>query len=362
MKILVTSDWHLDASTAGVARFNDVEASIDWTVKVAIANKVDLYVFLGDLCDPDANRSPACVSKAIRTAHALQREGIASRWLVGNHDVIEDGSGTSTMEPLGAAGLPLRNKPSSEVICGVMFVWLPFTPRTSTYDPAEFVRSIPGAPNYRHYVVAGHLNVPGVVPGSETHDMPRGRDVWFPVEAVKEHLKDRALMLNGHYHRVDPDGLVAIPGSLERMTFGEESHLPCCLMIDIEDGKLPIVMPVINPLARKLETIGPDDVLWTEDVAKLDMDPRTIVRLQPPANVEQSKLDAVVEALRGKCAALKVLPAPKAARVIVENAAPIERKGASTRSIVEELINAPMGADRDKVRRIVEEIMNEAGL
>ena len=361
MKLLVTSDWHLDASTAGIARFADVAASIDWTVEQAIANKVDLYLFLGDLCDPDANRTPACVSKAIRTAHALQRAGIESRWLVGNHDVIEDGSGTCTLEPLGAAGLPLRNKPSSEVIGGVMFVWLPFTPRTGTYDPEAFVRSIPSAPSFKHYVVAGHLNVPGVIPGSETHDMPRGRDVWFPVDAVRAHLKG-ALMMNGHYHGVDTDSLVVIPGSLERLTFNEERHVPSCLLVEIKGSKTTVVTALKNPLARALETIGPDDVAWMQDRVRWDMDATTIARLQPPANVEQAKLDSIIETLRDKCAALEVLPAPRAAQVVVENEAPTARKGVSTRSIVEELINAPMGADRDKVRCIVEEIMNEAGL
>ena len=153
-----------------------------------------------------------------------------------------------------------------------------------------------------------------------------------------------------------------IPGSLERLTFNEERHVPSCLLVEIKGSKTTVVTALKNPLARALETIGPDDVAWMQDRVRWDMDATTIARLQPPANVEQAKLDSIIETLRDKCAALKVLPAPRAAQVVVENEAPTARKGVSTRSIVEELINAPMGADRDKVRCIVEEIMNEAGL
>jgi DNA repair exonuclease SbcCD nuclease subunit len=103
VKILATSDWHLDATTAGFDRFDDVSEAIEEAISVAVAERVDLFVFLGDLCDPDANRAPRCVAKAIDVAQRLRNKMIPSRWLVGNLDVIEDGSGTSTLAPLAAA-------------------------------------------------------------------------------------------------------------------------------------------------------------------------------------------------------------------------------------------------------------------
>ena len=53
MKILHTSDWHADWSTSGVDRYDDVAEAVAQTVKEAVDRKVDLYVFAGDLADPD---------------------------------------------------------------------------------------------------------------------------------------------------------------------------------------------------------------------------------------------------------------------------------------------------------------------
>lgn len=100
MKILVTGDWHLDARTAGFDRFEDLRSAVDWTVAFAAAAGVDLYVNLGDLCDPDTTRSHRAVGLACETAAALARHGIAQVWLAGNHDVIEDGTGSTTLAPL----------------------------------------------------------------------------------------------------------------------------------------------------------------------------------------------------------------------------------------------------------------------
>lgn len=247
MKILVTSDWHLDASTAGFDRFYDISDAVDETVQAARDEKVDLYVFLGDLCDPDANRAPRCVAKAIDVARELALESnIRSRWLVGNHDVIEDGSGTSTLTPLEAAfgELSVRgfdpmvrviSHPRGETIDDVTFIWLPYVPRCASYDASAVVREmtfVKGiSEEQRHVVVAGHLSIRGQVPGSETQEMGRGRDLWFPVDAVAARWP-RAVLMNGHYHRAQQAPIV-IPGSLARLTFGEETHTPGFMIVEV---------------------------------------------------------------------------------------------------------------------------------
>ncbi len=246
MRILVTSDWHTDAMTAGIDRGPDVEEAVDETINAAIREKADLYLFLGDLCDPDGVRSHRAAAVGVRAAAALLREGIRSRWLVGNHDVIEDGSGTNTlagiaaMYPIAADGdVVVWDSPCSEVIPvlpaeldagSVLLVALPFTPRSHAYDPAAFVEILP--PHLGPVIVAGHLNIEGIGPGSETIDMPRGRDVFFPLEAVKKRFP-KALMLNGHYHTRQTFNGIVIPGSLERLTFGEEKNEPGYLIVEV---------------------------------------------------------------------------------------------------------------------------------
>ena len=76
--------------------------------------------------------------------------------------------------------------------------------------------------------------LPGIHPGSETEDMPRGREVLFPGEQTR----GAVARMNGHYHARQTHGLgdggpdVIIPGSLARLGFGEESNEPGFLLVD----------------------------------------------------------------------------------------------------------------------------------
>lgn len=245
MKILVTSDWHLDASTAGMPRFDDVRDAVETIIWEARNAKVDLFVFAGDLTDPDSVRSHRSVAYAVDVALGLAQVGISSRWLVGNHDVIEDGSGDHTLMALRDldshvrdATIRLFDRPSCELLTtdvddnsNVLIVALPFTPRSHPYDPATYVSTVDVEPG-PSVVVIGHLNVEGIGPGSETTDMPRGRDVFFPVEAVQKRWPN-ALMINGHIHKPQRFNGVYIPGSPCRFTFGEQHNSPGYLICEV---------------------------------------------------------------------------------------------------------------------------------
>jgi len=248
IRILVSSDWHADASTAGHERFADVEVAVDETVEAAVQQRCTHYLFLGDLCDPDETRSHRAVALALRTALRLADHGIASHWIVGNHDVVEDGHRSHTLLALKAleGEVPLKcsvhdgptiarldDRPDGRVA----LVALPYTPRSHAYDPEDFIRrSDTFGIRCQHVVVAGHLNLAGITPGSETDDMPRGREVFFPIQACREVFGDRAVLLNGHYHRGQVYEGVHVPGSLERLTFGEAGHTPGWLILEVDDG------------------------------------------------------------------------------------------------------------------------------
>jgi DNA repair exonuclease SbcCD nuclease subunit len=252
MKILATSDWHVDASTAGFDRGDDISAAVWETVEVAAREKVDLYLFLGDLCDPGTMRSHRAEAVAVRTAAALWfRHRIPSRWLTGNHDVIEDGSGSHTLAGVVGLAHGLHETEHSGYI-GVLaspyvepvlqnfvrasqmidMIYLPFTPRSHGYDPEDWVRKCGAGSHGRKVIVAAHLNIEGIESGSETAEMPRGRDVFLPLDAIRERWPD-ALVLNGHYHRRQVYKGVVVPGSLERLTFGEERNQPGFLIVEV---------------------------------------------------------------------------------------------------------------------------------
>lgn len=235
MKLLVISDLHLDWVTHGVARFdelNDVLFSV--VLQRAQIEKIDAFLCLGDICDPD---SGAVVFRAAAATILLSRRlaayGVEQIWIAGNHDVVEDGTGTTTLTPLAATAneyVHVHERPGKTVLKeSVTVITLPFVATSHAYDPEEWVMTaMKGTKG--PIIVAGHLSVPGVVPGEEVKEMPRGREVVFPVEASA----GADLRLNGHYHRQQrTESGIWIPGSLARLTFGEQEHDPGFLIVEV---------------------------------------------------------------------------------------------------------------------------------
>lgn len=236
MRFVLSSDWHPDVVTSGIPRFQEIQQAVEHTVDFAIENEVDYYIFNGDLTDPDSGGATfQAVALSIRCAMKLRERKIPSIWLAGNHDVCEDGSGATTLSPLAALEdefISVAERPRLiNAIDNVAFLCLPFTAASHGMDlEAEVQRLWPPHENVR-VVVLSHLSVPGVMTGEETTDMPRGREISYPFKATKTAYA----RFQGHYHRrqnFDPqDGgpLIIIPGSLARLTFGEEDYDPSFL-------------------------------------------------------------------------------------------------------------------------------------
>jgi DNA repair exonuclease SbcCD nuclease subunit len=244
-RILTCSDFHGDKSTGGLDRFEDVEKAAWRTANDALLHKVDLYAFLGDLCDPDSGSTVVRnIGLSIDIALFLAKHNIRSVWIAGNHDVIEDGGGLTTLHPLS---LVAEHNPLI-VVCQLpqifplvpdelSIVAMPFTASSHPYHPADYLKEIldnrAENPRSPAIVVASHLHLEGIHPGSEATDMPRGREIFFPFHVVEQAKVKPRLMLNGHIHKQQVYRNVHIPGSLVRLTFGEEAHTPGYLVIDI---------------------------------------------------------------------------------------------------------------------------------
>ncbi len=247
MKVIIASDFHLDHSTQGVSRYEEIREGLEQTVDKAIEEEAAAYVFAGDLCDPDAGSCVfRCVAAIVSAAVRLADRGIYSIWLAGNHDVIEDGTGCTTLTPLRALSdcerlngkVQVIEQPSRVEITArgapndVRYVLgLPFAATSHAYDVSAIIDELAPKENREKTMIVGHLNVPGVVPGEETTDMPRGREVWLPTDLAHERAK---IVVNGHYHRQHrTETGVWIPGSLARLTFGEEGNAPGYLMVEL---------------------------------------------------------------------------------------------------------------------------------
>lgn len=231
MKIVITSDWHSDAITDGARRAIDVQRAVDHTVDFAISEKADGFLFAGDLTDPDNVRSHQAIARAITVANRLENHSIQTAWIPGNHDVVEDGSGDHTLMAMEAAGFTVWDTPGRYSFGGSDVIALPFAPHALGYDPDAIVREIHAADPDPVQLVMGHLSLDGMHPGSETKDMPRGRDVMWPLAALKDCFPD-ALLVGGHYHNATVHNGVHIVGAPVRFTHGEESNMPGCLVAE----------------------------------------------------------------------------------------------------------------------------------
>lgn len=230
MKGLIFSDVHGDASTAGMRRIDDIEQAYSNIVSLAVQHKVDKVFCLGDLADPDCGSILVRVLDAtfelVYKLHA-SLTGIETIFVAGNHDVIEDGSGISTLHPLRHVAR-VHEKPGLQVIDGFTMAFLPYPSRTMMYDPVKVIE-IPRPID----AVFGHCTaLRGVRSGSESSDLARGGDLNFPIDECIRSGVDK--MFNGHWHhqQTTSDG-VWIPGSLERLRFDEETNQPGILLFEL---------------------------------------------------------------------------------------------------------------------------------
>lgn len=232
IRFVCISDLHLDAATYGVARMNEIDRSV--RAQLEKVRKGDEVVFLGDLGNPGSSRIYEAISRAIQYDREVRNRGACMHWLVGNHDVLEDGSGGSVLEPLRGYGAEVYSLPDGVVASagGVDMIFLPHAPLASRYDPGEFLRR--RVREDRPTIVFGHLNPPGITPGSEAEAFARGRDVMWPEDRP---VARNVLYVSGHIHRaqeypkrprpdVRPWGSIQIVGAPVRFGFDEADHEP----------------------------------------------------------------------------------------------------------------------------------------
>ena len=233
--VVAVSDLHLDVRTTGVRRFDEVARTLRQAKGEAIRRKVDLFICAGDLGDPDSGSIVyRLLALCLETAFDLDRAGIPHLWVKGNHD---GKSGESLFTPIAALA---DGVVSNARVCEEPAYWggeeydvlaLPH----SEYDPAQFVREFAGwkeeSKSEVPTLVVSHLfPIPGIEPGEETSEMPRGGPRPLPCEELAR-IPGRVVVLSGHYHRrqvyqpsVKGCPPVYVIGSIATLSYGEESN------------------------------------------------------------------------------------------------------------------------------------------
>ena len=241
MKLLITSDWHLDAVTAGIPRVGEFDLYLDQVVAASQEHDVDTIAVLGDYFDPGKMNGPEMTARLMEAALKLSGAGAKLLiWIAGNHDVVESSGGWTTITPLKLAledGFArgtrhhhiVFERPKLAVfrLPGWALLALPYQARAAMI-PEEMETALAAAKAERNLgvplIVLGHMTVPGAILGSESHEMARGRDMDLPMDQLAD--LSPVIVANGHYHKAQtvkgPGGLrVVIPGSPHRFTFGE---------------------------------------------------------------------------------------------------------------------------------------------
>jgi len=239
-KILFTGDWHADHKTFGVERFAEIEASARNMVSDAIARDIDLFCFLGDLSDPDsAGLTIRSINLARECMIDLNMASIPSIWIAGNHDVLEDGSSLSNFDLLPSFGKASVVSDACSVVSGLLnrndeplnlsVIACPFTASSNPYDANDSLLELSQDIRDDKLLILGHFTIPGIEPGEETTEVPRGRNVLIPYASIQplEKKFSRMLIANGHYHKrhifksKECTTPILIPGSPVKLTFGE---------------------------------------------------------------------------------------------------------------------------------------------
>lgn len=242
----MTSDTHGDVVTDGFERQRDVEEALDQVVEYCSGD--DVFMHLGDCANPYTRGVHRAIGSIMSAASKLGMRDVVNVWLTGNHDVVESGhldhtliglkrmsnvEGNMKVGPMHLTHVfdhpcAIRLGPTFEFL----LICLPYTAPSHSYDPAAYVREF-AETDAKRVIVAGHLMIEGIGPGSETADMRRGRDVFFPLETCNECFPD-ALLLNGHYHDQQVFRGIHVPGSPVRLTHGEENNQPGFMVIELD--------------------------------------------------------------------------------------------------------------------------------
>lgn len=353
MKLFVGSDFHFDAVTCGIDRHDELAARAHEIADAAIEAEADVFMFLGDLCDPDRGSDVTrALGVVIEIETKLAEAGIETIWMAGNHDVIEDGTGRTVLSPLKTVARVVE-EPCVITIKKTKFLLLPFTAAAKAYSPKDFVE----AAFKKHGecdIAAGHLCVPGMTPGEESNEMRRGRDVMLPVDQL---LKASRIILNGHYHRQALVDGVYIPGSLAQLTFGEHhSHSYLYLEKDPERGWMVDGRKFKSP-ARVMMTIrqAGGERTWKAETGDL-------VRLIADGpEGERAEWEASTRAAFCQDAEKVIMVAGNVSEDLVQ-----EKPGAlaveGIRNAVEAVIEEGRFADKDAVGALCDNFLSEVGL
>jgi DNA repair exonuclease SbcCD nuclease subunit len=288
MRILCIGDTHYGLKSAGYDRTEEIHKVMLYAVKYAKKIKADLFVHLGDL-GHTANPTSQIHAKWIEVFGLLEQYKIQSRFMLGNHDVINrEGNPYGSLAPLAefkfAYLQPIVKGRIEEwgQFPGVSLLFMPYISRANM--ELEKKKSIDEYYDYfldqyeeeleeaRNIIAFTHLNISG----AKVNDEHILRPVTAIVPKRLRKINRLSAIISGHIHqpqkiRIDPYHIVV--GSPICTDFGDTYDKSFVVIdIDAEEGTSVNrinTSKVVTPLVQlEYDFVGQEDpdinVDWDE--------------------------------------------------------------------------------------------------
>lgn len=323
MKLLHTSDWHLNDRLGGIDRTPHLRMRVEKVAQICEERKVDVLVIAGDLFSEQSEVSVRInqIAESFRHIRLTFRSFFARGGIIlavtGNHD--QDGRVQPNLS-IARAGMDIAEPPKKRgeyfspsrmylldtAFVGrihdareqfdVQFALLPFpglsrvltgsetaTTAAELNRPvgehvANWIRSLPETPGYDvnlHTVLVAHLNVTGADVGRGMFRANETYNILLDAAALPTGFDYIAL---GHVHkpqRLRDQDHIRYSGSLDRMDHGDDDPTKEIVLVDIgPDGRRSVVPIQIEPTQFITATITAAETA-AEELAAQVPDPRS---------------------------------------------------------------------------------------
>ena len=285
MRIIHTSDWHLDQNFYSKSRAAEHDAFLNWLLATADAQRVDAIVVAGDVFDTGA---PPSYARELynRFVVKLQQTGCHLVVLAGNHDSVATLNesrdilaflNTTVVAGSGAPPFELKQRDGSP---GAIFCPVPFLrPRDVTLSQAgasagekqqTLLQAISGYYHEQHsqalalrgdralpIIASGHLTTVGASKSDAVRDIYIGTLDAFPAQ----NFPPADYIALGHIHRPQKIGgseHIRYCGSPIPLSFDETGREKVVNLVTFADGKLRDVTPLTVPVTRPLAVLKGD--------------------------------------------------------------------------------------------------------
>jgi len=253
-KVIFSSDFHIGLITSEISRVYEIIAVLMKVVKHAVKIKADCVVFGGDIFDNN-NPSEYLISQFMKVLNVLQKHDILVFIMVGNHDAISKPGRVSCLSFLkeiqpGYPNIVLIDKVKCIRIkkCelgNIYFTFLPHITKSEIPDKYKTVQQYldkkankiqKKLPEDCQHFVFSHLNVKGVIPGSEEYLLKKS-EIFIPKIWEKEFnskVRPAPYFIQAHIHtRQKPHKRFHIVGSPTFVDFGEKEKKKYYLELQI---------------------------------------------------------------------------------------------------------------------------------